>query len=312
MKKTKSDFKSSLPWIAVAAILATVATIVAIILIANYNNKQNIYPFTYLSTSENSAQLFSSEDRFFPAGDYLINSNYVLSLLVKGPRSDALISPFPSNTKILSVVAGGQLLHIDISSEYLNQNNFEMLLSDYCIVATLSEMDIYDGFVLSVAGTPHPIHGSTVITENTFLSNLSGFSPISRQITFYLPNLDKNILETHVYTLNMYLSDDILELTVQKLLELLSLSDTQLLSLSLDSGLLTIDLSDEIVFYASLNSTYAELMLYSIVDTMVSLPNISLVRIIIEGEPIQYFGDTAADQPFTPNTDLIGDKVTVH
>ena len=312
MKNTKSRLKKALPWIAIAAILTAVAIIVVIIVIANYNSRQNVYPFTYLTATENSAKMFANEKRFFPSEEYLTNSNYVLKLLIAGPRSKKLKSPFPDNLKVLSAAAEDGILTINLSSEYLNQSNSEMLASDYCIIATLSHMEAYDGFVLSIAGIPHPLHGPAVLTKQTFVSDLSGLSPVTREIKFYLPDLENKNLQTHIYTLDMYLSDDMAYLAMEKLTELLSLGDTRLLSVTLNSGLLTVDLSEEILFYPSLNKTYSELILYSIINTMADLSDVSLVRINIEGESVEYFGGIAAGQPFTPNAKLVGNKVITH
>jgi germination protein M len=312
MKKEKNRLKKSLPWLAVSVILAAVSVVVVIIIIANYNSKQKIYPFTYLTKAENSADLFASEARYFPSEEYLTNTNYVLNLLFRGPRSNNLKSPFPVNARTLSVIVNDSILNIDLSSEYLNQSNFEMLLSDYCIVSTLSHMGVYDGYILTISGSPHPIHGSEALTEIAFIAELSGLSPVTREIKFYLPDFENKNLETHVYLIRMYLSDDVLQLTMQKLLGFLSLNNTCLLSITLESGLLTVNLSDDIVFFNSLNRTYSELILYSIIDTMANLPDVSLVRIIVEGEPLEFFGNIPTSQPFTPNSKLIGNKVIIH
>ena len=64
----------------------------------------------------------------------------LLRELLSGPRSDALRTPIPAATQLLSCTLDGQKAVVDLSSSYGALSGMELTIADYCITMTLSQL----------------------------------------------------------------------------------------------------------------------------------------------------------------------------
>lgn len=85
--------------------------------------------------------------------------------------------------------------------------------------------------------------------------------------------------------------------------------DTTIRNISVKDGICYVDLSDE--FYNTDNSLKNDIIVYSIVNSLVELPTVSKVQFLKNGEKQQYFRETMEfDGIFERNLDLIEEDTT--
>ena len=73
----------------------------------------------------------------------LLKNPYItlLTLLLEGPDNDIFESAIPSGTRIISVSQDGEMLVVDVSKEFLNNDSPESLSNSiYAIVNTVTEL----------------------------------------------------------------------------------------------------------------------------------------------------------------------------
>ncbi|MDO5478584.1 MAG: GerMN domain-containing protein, partial [Clostridia bacterium] len=78
--------------------------------------------------------------------------------------------------------------------------------------------------------------------------------------------------------------------------------DIKVLSIETKDKFCYVNLSKE---FLSLPAENSDLCIYSIVNTLTRLPEISSVQFLVEGEKAEKIGDTVMSEPFTYNEDLV-------
>lgn len=82
-------------------------------------------------------------------------------------------------------------------------------------------------------------------------------------------------------------------------------SNVRVLEVSVDDGLATVDLSQEIL-QAPVGSSAEAIMIYSMVNTLCGLPQINRVRFLVEGQHVETLGGhILASEPFGPAWNLV-------
>lgn len=80
---------------------------------------------------------------------------------------------------------------------------------------------------------------------------------------------------------------------------------TKLLSINVDNGLCTVDLSSEFVDNSPGGTASETMTLWSVVNTLTELEGIDKVQFLIEGEKREVYTHTVFDKPFTRDESLI-------
>lgn len=82
--------------------------------------------------------------------------------------------------------------------------------------------------------------------------------------------------------------------------------DVKLLSVNVDKGICTVDLSEEFALYNTGGSAMESMAIYSIVNSVCSLEGIDKVKINIEGNSeAEFGGHFYMGEPFEPDVDLV-------
>ena len=109
-------------------------------------------------------------------------------------------------------------------------------------------------------------------------------------VTLYLPNSSGRKLKRVISNINIS-GDDSMEMAVLKLLQRYKVfsADTEILSVFTRSGICYIDFSEDFLDDSGRNS--AEVVIYSIVDSLTNMRGINSVRIYVEGKDAENFRD---------------------
>ena len=86
---------------------------------------------------------FKKLKEFDEEKSFLFNNKELINLLIEGPKNEKLIKLIPENTKLNSAQIKGNILFVDFSKEFINEQNLgqqqeELILKS--IVNTVTEL----------------------------------------------------------------------------------------------------------------------------------------------------------------------------
>ena len=120
--------------------------------------------FTAARTGSESAAL-SREVRTVP------DNSTPLRLLLEGPESVELTSPFPAGTTLRGSYVEEGVAYVDLSEAYGGLSGAELTLADACIVLTLCQSDEVEQVYITVEGEPRPYRDQVLSPEDFLLNN---------------------------------------------------------------------------------------------------------------------------------------------
>ena len=248
----------------------------------------------------------SSETRNLSA----LSLQELLDIYLNGPQSEELVSPFPSGTKVLDIIPGEDDLTLVMSGEYFTLVGVELSVANCCLASTIcAYMGLDSVMLVDEMETIHmDIHPDHYLLSNTISEENN------ESFTLYFSDLDHRyvIAETRNVTLSENETD--MAYVMRQLFEgpesdqLLGVipRDTELLGISEENGVCTVNFSQ--AFYTNRfdNSYGAYTTIYGITNTLTSLPDIEAVQFLVEGEPLPSYGIFSLTEPVTRNVDVIG------
>lgn len=106
-----------------------------------------------------------SEERALAEGEDL------LELLLRGPQSEELTSPFPNGTALRESHTEDGTAYVDLSEAYGGLSGAELTLADACVVLTLCQLDGVDRVYITVEGEPRHYRDQILSPEDFLLDN---------------------------------------------------------------------------------------------------------------------------------------------
>ncbi|WP_251447212.1 GerMN domain-containing protein [Vermiculatibacterium agrestimuris] len=95
----------------------------------------------------------------------------LMTLLLSGPESDSLASPFPSGTALRGWSISDGVAAVDLSEAYEGLSGAELTLADGCIVLTLCQLEGVEAVYLTVEGHPRPFRDQVLEPSDFLLRN---------------------------------------------------------------------------------------------------------------------------------------------
>ena len=212
-----------------------------------------------------------------------------LKALINGPYSSDTIRSIDVKTQILSVNLKNKVLSVDLSKDFINLNDdLTKLISIMTVTNTMLQFKEISGIKLSIEGKKliSPKGKPYGILKEYDLNETKKIMAV-----IYLPDLKSNkLIETKK---EITLKDG--EIIGEKILRLLledkamtALENVKVNKYVEDKGILNIDFSSDFYKIKELNEFQKKLTLYSIVNTLTELENISNINISVEGKRFDY------------------------
>lgn len=224
--------------------------------------------------------------------------------LLAGPRSDALKSPFPAGTQLISASLKDGHATVDLSYPYSTLSGVALTIADYCITLTLTQLPEIQSVSVTVRGQELAYRDKQYFADTDLL--LSSMEDVVSTVPVTLWFLNEGGELTGV--------EDRLELYE---------GDTQLSALvaALEAGpkergmtsalpegftVLTTQLSDG-VCYVNLSTAILSVLpenadLQSALDalalSLISLDTVQQVRYLVDGEPADSFGSASIAETY--------------
>ena len=234
----------------------------------------------------------------------------LMEYYLAGPESEELRSPFPAGTQVLDVISEESGLTLKMSGEFFTLMGVDMSVASCCIAKTVCEYAGVSSVILSdeletirLEARPEHYLFSNDITDAA-----------DESFTVYFSDLEHRYLiaETRAATLSeneteiAYVMRQLFEGQESEQLRGIIPEGTELLEVTSQDGLCTLNLSSS--FYdAPLENTHeAYTTVYGIVNTLTSIPKIQAVQFLREGEIAQKYGIFPLEEPVTRNSDAVG------
>lgn len=221
----------------------------------------------------------------------------IKELLVKlqsAPDSSKLRQTVPSNVNVNSFRLNGAYLYVDFSEEYNALKPTEEVLIRAAIVKTLMQTGRCSLVAFTVKGEPLLTHDGTLVggmSAESFVENPGKQinSSVETTLTLYFANKEgtKLVKETRNvhYSTNISMEKLIMEQLIEGPKKSSSMatvpSGTKIISVSVVDGVCYINLSDS--FRNQNAEVNEEIVLYSIVNSLSEVKNVSKVQIAING-----------------------------
>ncbi|MBR5377215.1 MAG: GerMN domain-containing protein [Lachnospiraceae bacterium] len=242
----------------------------------------------------------------------------LLKALQFDPMINHMTAALDEGIEIKSRTISGNGLKIDLSVSYNSLSKTEEVLTRAAVVETLTQLDGIDHVEFFVEGEdleddhgkPYgPMRGDSFINDTATEINTYD----RRRITLYFADMEgyhlKKTTRTVVYSANLSAE----KLIVQKLIEGPETGEDVYPTIPRDAQLLSVTTNNG-VCYVNFNAAIREkpynaaenVVIYSIVDSLTELPNISQVQILIEGVPDgTLYGSMSLDRLYERETDIV-------
>jgi Spore germination protein len=220
----------------------------------------------------------------------------LLYMLNKAPENMVYKSVLPSNI-VQKYSFDNTGLTIDFASAYNMLSVIDEVLCRAVIVKTLSQLTGIEDIQFSVEGQPLKDSDGVVgpLTAEDFVDNTEPST--SYKVKLYFTNKDGAYLIEKMTEIKYTGAESLEELVINRLINGPTESNlyrtipegTKLLSVSKTDGICTVDFNKK--FLDRVPNVKEEIVIYSIVNTLVELPEINKVQFTVEGEVQKAYWD---------------------
>lgn len=274
----------------------------------------------YLLDEDGTGLVTKEYEQETPKQDLLEVIDDLLTQL-KEQKTKKTINPIDANNEITDFQVKENQLSIYFSAGYNNKNGLDEILARAAIVKTICQIDGIDYVEFYVEDQPLMLSGNAVglMNSDTFIDELNpANAEQSKQVTLYFAASNGEKLQEISTEVTYSAAEPLAKLLVEKLIEgpeaveNLNVSDvvatispeTTINSVTIRDNICYVDFSRE--FTERVMNVKSDVAVYSVVNTLCELPNVSKVQFAIEGEQQDKYGETKNfNIPFERNLNLI-------
>ncbi len=296
----------------ISVIIILIATFLIVIEEQNPETKAlniNLYFFNETGDtiiSEERALQYENEE-------YLVDA--VLTELKKGPQNSKYMPIFSDDVEVLSVIRDGNYITVDLSQQFLWEDNSKTLLTTYAIVKSLCQLSDVTSVMVTCRGNEITSSDGTVIG---FLSDkdidlvTDTMTKDSKRIVLYFADKNEDCLVAQNRTIKITDTNPIEQYVVNELIKGSLSSDAKSI-ISPDTELISAQTTDNVCF-VNFKSGFVEkntgnekrenLIIYSIVNSLCEINGVNSVQFLIDGKKIEKFGSLDITNAFTKNPNI--------
>lgn len=198
-------------------------------------------------------------------------------------------SPLPASWELRSVVLQDATAEIVLQGR--NADALARSLCATCIAMTLLQLDSVQRVSITTPGEDAPL----ILSENDIFLHDNGMLPQEEMLALYFPDAQRRYLVRETMSVEAMDSADKPAYIISQLLsgrergQLTSCipEGTKLLDISVENGVCTVDLSSEFQNHLEHSFAAERMAVYSIVNSLTELPEISTVDLWVAGAPIE-------------------------
>lgn len=234
----------------------------------------------------------------------------MLEIYMKGPTSEDLVSPFPEGTKVLSYAETEQGLKLTMSEAFFTLQGVDMSLATCCITRTVCAFSGADQLSLvdEMGQIQLDLSPEQFLLENDF--NVE----TETAFTLYFAQADYRYLVPEIQEATLSDNESQETYVLRQLMEgpqtegLLSVipEHTELLGLTTEDGVCTVNFSSDFYENAPEDVYEAYTTIFGVVNTLTELEGVNSVQILIDGSIVDSYGGFQISQPLTRYAPAIG------
>jgi germination protein M len=111
-----------------------------------------VYYLVRSDDARGSDAIRESENPLSPDGDTLTSATAIVERLLEDPEDEDLESPFPAGTQLLALELQRGRAYVDFSQEFSTLSGVDLLLADYCLTLSLTELEEISSVAVTVQG----------------------------------------------------------------------------------------------------------------------------------------------------------------
>lgn len=245
-----------------------------------------------------------------------------LIIRLQTPQEESLKSPIDEGIQVVDYQIKENQLSVYFSAGYNNKSGLDEILSRAAIVKTLCQIQEIEYVEFYVEDQPLMLSGNAVglMSQESFVDELNPQDQKqSKETVLYFANKQGNRLKKITTDITYNAVEPIARLLVEQLIAGVSSiqnidetklqsavpSKTTLNNLTIRDNICYLDLSRD--FEQQDPNVSSEVIVYSIVDTLCELPEVTKVQFSVDGEQKEKYGDLEGfNKPLERNLDLLG------
>ncbi len=230
----------------------------------------------------------------------------LMEALLEGPgQNTGLISVIPEGTELLSWRQQGNMVHMDLSQPYSALTGVELTLADYCITLTLTQLEGVGSVHITVNGRELPQRSKQVFRADDVVLSGAEEEPVELTAALCFRRIGGNELGEELRIFRLTESQSATLAVLQGLLsgptepglQALLPVELEVYSARVEAGVCYVDFSSHLLTEIPESVEEQELVLSSIVESLQSLGYVQAVQLLVEGEPLLYYGQVDVSQP---------------
>ena len=244
-----------------------------------------------------------------------------LIIRLQTPQEESLKSPIDEGIQVVDFQIKENQLSVYFSAGYNNKSGLDEILSRAAIVKTLCQIQEIEYVEFYVEDQPLMLSGNAVglMSQESFVDELNPQDQKqSKETVLYFANKQGNRLKKITTDITYNAVEPIARLLVEQLIAGVSSiqnidetklqsavpSKTTLNNLTIRDNICYLDLSRD--FEQQDPNVSSEVIVYSIVDTLCELPEVTKVQFSVDGEQKEKYGDLEGfNKPLERNLDLL-------
>lgn len=244
-----------------------------------------------------------------------------LIIRLQTPQEESLKSPIDEGIQVVDYQIKENQLSVYFSAGYNNKSGLDEILSRAAIVKTLCQIQEIEYVEFYVEDQPLMLSGNAVglMSQESFVDELNPQDQKqSKETVLYFANKQGNRLKKITTDITYNAVEPIARLLVEQLIAGVSSiqnidetklqsavpSKTTLNNLTIRDNVCYLDLSRD--FEQQDPNVSSEVIVYSIVDTLCELPEVTKVQFSVDGEQKEKYGDLEGfNKPLERNLDLL-------
>lgn len=280
------------------------------------NNLVNV--FFYNSVSK----IIEAEERLIKKGSNKEMLKLVLDEFLIGPKNSKLSKVIPDNLSIIevSILNDSNRLKVDFSKEYKELSPIEEITLRSTLVWTLTELEFIKDVDICVEGVSiYPPHNELLVysnRQNVILNpEIAPSSKIKsitsllyfKEVGTYKLKSEKRVIK---YDANLkkekFIIQELMLGPKEAGLEKTIPDEIKIRSIEVDESVCFADFSLEFEQKVSQNEEMEKIVIYSIVNSLTQLSDISKVQFLVEGKKVQnYKGKIDISIPIEPDLSMV-------
>ena len=210
-------------------------------------------------------------------------------------------SPLPSGVYLRSISIQGSRAYVDFSSRYSSLTGIDLSLADYCITLSLTQLDAVSSVSITSMGREIFYRDNQVLMEQDVLLSTMGDVIETVHVTLYFVNEDHQ-LAGEPRALDLYEGQSPAESLMSALLEgpqtLVRLlpEEFTISGVRVEEGVCYLSLPQRSIDILPEDPAEQRLMLQSIAYSLYSLDTVEELRILVDGQEVEAFGQVPVEE----------------